>query len=192
MAFDLQKHDAPDIEQLLRQYSQSLSEKDRRHFAAVEALTLGHGGTTDIAHILGCAPHTIQEGIRERKQWPDDPAGKRMRKPGGGRQKTEAKHPALLQHVQDTIKERIAGDPMRDDVLWTDVTPQEMTDRLHAHGVCAGPHIVRRLLDTLGLARRQIAKGLPGGGGSPPPAQLFTWSNAAFKTLCMGTALHSG
>src|SRR6266567_8176828 len=124
MAFDFQKHYAPDIEQLLRQYYQSLSEKDRRRFAAVEALTLGHGGTTYIAHILGCDPHTIQEGIRELKQLPDDPAGKRVRKPGGGRKKTEAKHPALLQHVQDTIKERIAGAPMRDDVLGTDLTPK--------------------------------------------------------------------
>jgi len=172
MAFDFQKHYAPDIEQLLRQYYQSLSEKDRRRFAAVEALTLGHGGTTDIANILGGDPHTIQEGIRELKQLPDDPAGKRVRQPGGGRKKTEAKHPALLQHVQDTIKERIAGDPMRDDVLWTDVTPQEMTDRLHTHGVCAGPRIVRRLLDTLGLARRQIAKVLPG-GDSPQRAAQF-------------------
>jgi hypothetical protein len=46
MAFDFQKHYAPDIEQLLRQYYQSLSEKDRRRFAAVEALTLAgvYGG----------------------------------------------------------------------------------------------------------------------------------------------------
>jgi len=163
MAFDCQKHDAPDIAQLLRQYDQSLSAKDRRRFAAVEALTLGHGGTTDMAHILGCDPHTLPEGLRERKPWPDDPAGQRVRQPGGGRKKTEAQHPAWLQHVPDPIKERSAGDPRRDDVLWTDVTPQERTDRLHAHGVCAGPRMVRRLRETLGLARRQIANVLPGG-----------------------------
>jgi hypothetical protein len=64
MAFDFQKPYAPDIEQLLRQYYQSLSEKDRRRFAAVEALTLGHGGTTYISNIFGCDPHTIQEGCR--------------------------------------------------------------------------------------------------------------------------------
>ena len=34
MAFDFQKPYGPDIEQLLRQYYQSLSEKDRRRFAA--------------------------------------------------------------------------------------------------------------------------------------------------------------
>src|SRR5713226_9200697 len=145
MVFYFQKPYGPAIEQQLRQYYQSLSEKDRRRFAAVQAITLGHGGIQSIAQVLGCDPQTVQEGMRELKQLPDDPAGKRVRKPGGGRKKTEVKHAALLQHVQDTIQERIAGDPMRDDVLWTDLTPQEITDRLHAHGVCAGPHIVRRL-----------------------------------------------
>jgi hypothetical protein len=162
MAFDFQKHDAPDIAQLLRPSDQSLSAKDRRRLAAVAALTPGHGGTTDIAHILGGDPHTIQEGLRERKQWPDEPAGKRVRQPGGGRKQTEAKHPAWLQHVQDPIQERIAGDPMRDDGRWTDVTPQAMPDRRHAHGIWAGPRMVRRLLETRGLARRDQEEGLFG------------------------------
>src|SRR2546422_11722057 len=44
-------------------------------------------------------------------QLPDDPAGNRVRKPGGGRKKAEAKHPELIQQVQHTIKDRTAGDP---------------------------------------------------------------------------------
>ena len=39
MAFSLQKTYRPDIEQLLRHYDQSLSEKDRRRLAALEAIT---------------------------------------------------------------------------------------------------------------------------------------------------------
>ena len=191
MAFDFQKHYAPDIEQLLRQYYQSLSEKDRRRLAAVEALTLGHGGITYIAHLLGGDPHTIQEGIRALKQLPDDPAGKRVRKAGGGRKKTEAQHPELLQHVQHTIQERIAGDPMRDDVLWTDLTPQEIADSLHAHGVCAGPRIVRRLLETLGLARRQIAKVLPGGDAPHRDAQFRHLSHLIQEFLAAGNPVLS-
>jgi len=163
MAFDFPKPYSPDIEQQLRQYYQSLSEKDRRRFAAVEAITLGHGGIRYIAQVLGCDPQTVHEGMRELKQLPEDPAGKRVRKPGGGRKKTEVKHPALIEQVQDTIKDRTAGDPRRADVVWTDVTPQELADSLHAHAVSVGPRIVRRMLDTLGCARRQMAKVLPGG-----------------------------
>ena len=49
MAFDFQKTYRPEIEQLLCQYYQSLSEKDRRRFAALEAIKLGHGGIRYIA-----------------------------------------------------------------------------------------------------------------------------------------------
>jgi hypothetical protein len=94
--------------------------------------------------------------MRELKQLPDDPVGSRVRKPGGGRKKTEVKHTDLIQQVQDTIKDRIAGDPMRQDVVWTDLTPQEISTSLREHAVCAGPRIVRRILDGLGFARRQM------------------------------------
>src|SRR5216684_2553821 len=111
LVFSFQQTYPPAIEQLLRQYSQSLSEKDRRRFAAVEAIKLGHGGIRYIAQVLGCDPQTVQEGMRELKQLPDDPAGNRVRKPGGGRKKTEVPQAELMQQVQDTIKDRTAGDP---------------------------------------------------------------------------------
>src|SRR5713101_5591059 len=157
MAFYFQKTYRPDIEQLLRQYYQSLSEKDRRRFAALEAVKLGHGGTRYIAKVLGCDPQTVKEGRRELKQLPDDPAGSRVRKPGGGRKKTEVKHADLPHQVQDMIKNRTAGDPMRPHVVWTDLTPQEIAKSLQEQSVCAPPRIVRRILDGLGVARRQRA-----------------------------------
>lgn len=123
MAFDFQKTYSPEIEQLLCQYDQSLSEKDRRRFAALEAITLGHGGIRYLSKVLGCDPQTITDGMQERKQLPDDPAGSRVRKPGGGRKKTEGKHADVSQQVHDTIQDRTAGDPMREDVMWTDLTP---------------------------------------------------------------------
>jgi len=172
MAFYFQKTYRPDIEQLLRQYYQSLSEKDRRRFAALEAIHLGHGGTRYIAKVLGCDPQTVKDGMRELKQLPDDPAGSRGRKPGGGRKKTEGKHADLTQQVQETIKNHTAGDPMRQNVVWTDLTPQEIAQSLHEQSVCVAPRIVRRILDGLGFARRQIAKVLPGGDSPHRGAQF--------------------
>jgi hypothetical protein len=172
MAFSFQKTYRPDIEQLLRQYYQSLSEKDRRRFAALEAITLGHGGIRSIAQVLACDPQTVKDGMRELKQLPDAPVGSRVRKPGGGRKKTEVKHTDLIQQVQDTIKDRIAGDPMRQDVVWTDLTPQEISTSLREHAVCAGPRLVRRILDGLGCARRHMLKVLPGGDSPHRDAQF--------------------
>src|SRR5713101_3976818 len=70
MAFYFQKTYSPEIEQLLCQYSQSLSEKDRRRCAALEAIKLGHGGTRYIAKVLGGDPQTVQDGMRELNKAP--------------------------------------------------------------------------------------------------------------------------
>ena len=53
---------------------------------------------------------------------------------------------------------------MRTDVLWTDLTPRDISLSLQQEWrQCVGPRVVRRILDHLGFARRQIAKVLPGG-----------------------------
>jgi hypothetical protein len=74
--------------------SDSLSEKDRRRYAAIEAAKLGPGGTDYIASVLGCDPKTIRRGQHDLDSLPDpttqwvrpvalpDPLLKRVRKKG--------------------------------------------------------------------------------------------------------------
>jgi len=64
-------------------FYESLSEKDRRRYAAVEAEKLGHGGVEYIASLLGCDAKTIRQGRQDVAQLPDDPAADRIRKKGG-------------------------------------------------------------------------------------------------------------
>ena len=45
MAFVFQERYEPHIEEQMRAFERTLSEKDRRRFAALEAMRLGHGGT---------------------------------------------------------------------------------------------------------------------------------------------------
>ena len=84
------------IDETTKAYMQSfyktLSEKDRRRYAALEAQRWGHGGTTYIARILGCSTRTICRGIEELDSLDDDPVAGRVRRPGAGRKKTL--HPA--------------------------------------------------------------------------------------------------
>ena len=53
---------SPEIEHSMRMFHDSLSEKDRRRYAAIEAAKLGHGGTEYVATLLGCDPKTIRQG----------------------------------------------------------------------------------------------------------------------------------
>lgn len=65
-----------------------LSEKDRRHYAALESLKLGRGGITYISKVLGVDRKTILQGRTELTEDLENPIPPgRQRKAGGGRKK---------------------------------------------------------------------------------------------------------
>ncbi len=68
-------------------YYQSLSEKQRRHFLAMEYLRLGRGRRGYLARIFGCARQTIRKGERELAENNYQTDYSRQRKAGGGRKK---------------------------------------------------------------------------------------------------------
>ena len=76
-----------ETEEKLRGFYATLSEKDQRRFAAIEAAQRGHGGIKYVAQVLGCSTRTIERGIAELDDLPNDPAEGRVRRPGAGRKK---------------------------------------------------------------------------------------------------------
>ena len=77
----------------MQNFYQTLNEKDRRRFAALEARRLGKGGIVLIAEVLGCSTRTINRGILELEQLPHDPAKGRIRRQGAGRKKRSLPDP---------------------------------------------------------------------------------------------------
>ncbi len=75
------------VEKQMQNVFQTLSEKDRRRFAAIQARQIGYGGIKYISEVLGCSTTTIRRGIAELDQLTDDPAEGRVRRPGAGRKK---------------------------------------------------------------------------------------------------------
>ena len=79
-----------EIEQQMRSFFETLSEKEKRRYAAIEAQKLGYGGQRYLEQVLGCSTRTIQRGIVEVKA--NDPIGEgRIRRPGGGRKPYDKK-----------------------------------------------------------------------------------------------------
>jgi hypothetical protein len=74
------------VERHMRALYDSLSEKDRRRYAAVEAEKLGYGGIAYIADLFGCDPDTVRHGQVDVDQLPADAAEGRVRKRGGAHQ----------------------------------------------------------------------------------------------------------
>ena len=70
-----------DVEAKMQRFYGWLSEKDRRRYAAVEAIKLGHGGVEYLTRLLSCDPKTIRQGLQDLQE-PEDPAASRVRKKG--------------------------------------------------------------------------------------------------------------
>ena len=94
MAFAFQGQFDSESEARMRGYYETLSEKDGRRFAVLQAKLLGYGGITYIAGVLGCSTKTIERAANELDGLPNDPVAGRIRAVGGGRKKRSSPSPS--------------------------------------------------------------------------------------------------
>jgi hypothetical protein len=88
MSLALEHRFSQEIESQMRDFHQTLGEKDRRRYAAIEAKKLPYGGIRYVARVLGCSENTITSGIKEILQLAHgDPLEGRQRLEGAGRPK---------------------------------------------------------------------------------------------------------
>ena len=159
-----------ELERDMKAFYDSLSEKDRRRSAALEAAKLGQGGTDSIATVLGCDPKTIRHGQHELATLPDprservrrvhgsDPRAGRVRRPGGGRQRCLDTIPQLEENFLHVLRDDTAGDPMRDDVRWTNLALAEIAQRLKDAGTPVSVTVVKQLLRKHRYVQRKARK----------------------------------
>ena len=88
MAFVFSATYSSEAEVAAQAFYETLSEKDQRRYVAVEARRIGFGGIEYLASVFGCSRKTIERGLAELDELPNDPAAGRVRRPGGGRKKS--------------------------------------------------------------------------------------------------------
>jgi hypothetical protein len=71
---------SPTAEAAMRRVFESLNERDRRLFAAAEAVKLGRGGLLYLTHLFACDPKTIRRGIAELQEESALPPGRSRKK----------------------------------------------------------------------------------------------------------------
>ena len=167
----------PEVEKAMRALYLSLRENDRRRYAAVEADKLGHGGLQYICSVLGCDPKTVRQGQRDLQeltlQDPKDIApSPRVRRPGGGRKPHLDKIPELKRELHGVLENHTAGSPMRQEVVWTDLTPKEIQEALAERDLYFSLPFLRQLLHEEGYRLRKAQKYLDMGSHHDRNAQF--------------------
>jgi hypothetical protein len=149
-----------EVEAEMKKFYETLSGKDKRRYAAIEALKLGHGGIGYVAQVWGCDRDTVSKGLDELQHLPEgsgyDP---RIRQPGGGRKSYEASHPGIDERFLEVMAEHTAGDPMHDDVRWTNLSMRQIIERLaERHGLRVSKRVIRQWMDKHHYRRRKAQK----------------------------------
>src|SRR5690242_735623 len=142
-----------DVEGLRAQFERLepfLNERDRRLFAANEALSLGRGGVTAVAAVTGIARSTINRGIAELTGARHD-IGRRIRRPGAGRRRADAIQPGLVAALEALIEEAIRGDPQA-VLRWVSRSQRNLVEALREQGFRVSQKLVGRLLRQLGYS----------------------------------------
>ncbi|MCI5158994.1 MAG: hypothetical protein D3906_11290 [Candidatus Electrothrix sp. AUS1_2] len=163
---------SPETESRMRNFYDSLSEKDRRRYAAVEATKLGYGGITYICGVLHCDMDRVRRGIEELKQPPPEQE-KRIRKPGGGRKSVLSAAKGLEEAFFDVLKNHTAGSPADEEIKWTDLKRGEIAERLKEYGFSVSVTAVDQLLEKHNFRPRQAFKAEAGKKNIPNRDEQF-------------------
>jgi len=119
----LQPYD-PEIESQMQNLYNSLSEKDRRRYAAIEAKKLGYGGVRYVCRLLKCDRDSVKRGMNELEQ-PLAKAGskERIRQAGAGRKRVIDTMEGLDEAFQEVMTPHSAESPMDEKVKWSNLSP---------------------------------------------------------------------
>lgn len=177
--------DEPEIEEPMKALYRSLRENDRRRYAAIEAAKLGTGGVEYISRLFGCDPKTIRAGRAELAELPDA-AEEWVRQKRGGRKSCLDSVPQLAANFEQVVTEHTAGDPVHEDVKWTNLTQQQIAAGLDEAGTPVSVSVVRKLLRRFNYKRRKPSKVLPLGRHPDSNAQFEKIARLKRKFLRTG------
>jgi Rhodopirellula transposase DDE domain/Winged helix-turn helix len=151
-----------DTEKQMQRFYSSLNEKDRRRYAAIEAIKIGWGGISYVSKLFGCDYYTVKFGIQEL----DDDEAMNMdevRRQGGGRKSALESIEGLDAAFLRVIKNHTAGSPMDENVKWTNLKRHEIAELLETEGIKVSVTVVDQLLEKHGYRRRKAQKRLSTG-----------------------------
>ena len=161
------------IEAQMQRYYQSLSEKDRRRYAAIEAVKLGYGGQVYIRRLFGCHHETLALGLAELE---DKTAleQERIRQVGGGRKSALETIAGLDEAFLRVLERYTAGSPMNETLKWTNLKRHEIAALLKEEGIDVSVTVVDQLLEKHHFRKRKAVKTLATGASEHRNEQFET------------------
>lgn len=138
----------PSIRQRYFDLADTLDERQRRLWAAVEAKALGYGGVSLVAKATGVSRRAIHFALAELESADAPPAGM-VRRPGAGRKPLVRLQPKLPAALEALVEPESCGDP-QSPLRWTRKSVRNLAGQLEEDGFEVGRQKVLELLRDMG------------------------------------------
>jgi Rhodopirellula transposase DDE domain len=162
-----------------------LNERQRRVWAATEALALGRGGITRVVEATGLSRMTVRAGIRELRQQEYRPEEalepNRIRRSGGGRRPLIETDPTLLRDLERLVDPLTRGDP-QSPLRWTCKSTAKLAAALRSQEHTVSARKVAQLLHDLDY-RLQAPRKAREGVGHPDRNSQFEYIAARTRAF---------
>jgi len=164
--------------------SGSLNERQRRLWAASEALNLGRGAVSVVSRATGISRPTIIRGLKELNEEPRLPP-ERSRRSGGGRKKGCKRQPNLKSSLESIVEPSAKGDPMS-PLRWTTHSSRKLAELLQQQGFDISKSQVCCLLHEMGYQLAANRKSFEGGKNPDRNTQFAFINEQAAKYIKRG------
>jgi hypothetical protein len=171
---------AEQIKMLWDSMHASLSESQKRQYAATLANAYGYGGATVVHQITRLAPNTIARGKKDLSE-NAGVAPARVRRKGGGPKWSEEKYPHIREHIATIIEDSTYGNP--EQVLsWTTESLRSITQKLLKQYDENVTHVtVGSILEDMGYSKQANQKMLQIGKPHPDRNAQFVFISQKAK-----------
>jgi len=139
------------LRQVFETIAPLLNERQRRIWAAAEALSLGRGGIPAVMAATGMGKRTIWTGTQEIRAGHHADAPGRIRGPGGGRPRKQDEDPDLLVDLDLLVDPATRGDPIS-PLRWSSKSTEKLAEMLRDLGHDVSHDTVARLLAQQGYS----------------------------------------
>lgn len=150
-----------EIESDMQKLYHSLSEKDRRRYAAIEAKKLGYGGISYVCDVMTCDRESVKRGLRELAEAVLEDK-QRIRQAGAGRKRVVDTMAGLVEAFGEVMAPHSAGSPMDEAVKWSNLSRPKIAVKLQERGFDVSVTVVDQLLKEQGFRRRKAFKSVAG------------------------------
>lgn len=141
----------------MQTHYKSLNQKDKRHYAWIEAKKLSYWWKQYIRKLFNCSINTVAVWIKENDSWIDERKW-RIRKVWWWDKKRIEKNPNIIIVFDKVIDWYTAWSPVKQEIKRTNLQATEIQEKMKAYWVETTVYVIKQIITNKNMKKRKLFK----------------------------------